>query len=139
MKNYLSTFIGVVGSMIAGLLGGWDMSIQTLLMFQVFDYASGLIVAGVFHNSPKTENGAIESKAGWKGLIRKGVTLGIVMMANRLDMQLGTTYIRDGVCIAFITNELISIVENCGLMGITMPDVIKNGLEVLTKEKSNHV
>ena len=45
------------------------------------DYLTGLIVAGVFHKSTKTKNGALESKAGFKGLCRKAVILLIVLMA----------------------------------------------------------
>jgi toxin secretion/phage lysis holin len=46
-----------------------------------------------------------------------------------------TTFIRDGVVIAFIANETISIVENAGLMGIPIPPVITNAIEVLKKKK----
>ena len=60
--------IGCVGSVIASLFGGWDAALVTLLIFMGVDYVTGLIVAGVFHTSEKTENGALESRAGWKGL-----------------------------------------------------------------------
>ena len=64
------------------------------------------------------------------------MTLLIVVIANRLDMQLGTSYIRDSVCIAFIVNECLSIIENAGLMGCPIPAPIKNAIEVL-KNKDN--
>ena len=78
------------------------------------DYISGLIVAGVFKNSPKTDTGSLESKAGWKGLCRKCMTLIFVLVAYRLDLVIGTNYIRDAVIIAFIANETISLVEKSG-------------------------
>lgn len=127
----LSSVLGAVGSFVAGLFGGWDASIITLLIFMLVDFLSGLIVAGVFHKSKKSESGALESRAGWKGLIKKGMTLLIVVVANRLDIQLGTTYIRDAVCIAFMVNEVISIIENAGLMGLPVPKVISNAIELL--------
>lgn len=136
MKFGVMSFLGVVGSFIASIFGGWDTSIITLLIFMLIDFISGLVLAGVFHKSKKTESGALESKAGWKGLIKKGMTLLIVVIANRLDLQLGTTYIRDGVCIAFISNELISIIENAGLMGLPIPKIITNAIELL-KHKDN--
>lgn len=37
--------------------------------------------------------------------------------------------------IAFMTNEVISIIENAGLMGIPLPKAVTNALEVL-KNKS---
>lgn len=64
------------------------------------DYVTGLIVAGVFHTSEKTENGTLESRAGWKGLCRKGVTLLVVLVACRLDLMMGSNFIRDAVVIA---------------------------------------
>jgi toxin secretion/phage lysis holin len=99
------------------------------------DYVSGLIVAGVFHNSKKTENGTLESRAGWKGLCRKAMTLLFVLIAYRLDLALDVTYIKDTVTIGFMANELISIVENAGLMGIPMPDAITKAVDVLTNSK----
>lgn len=134
MKETICTVIGMAGSFIAGLFGGWDAAIGTLLLFMAVDYITGLIVAGVFHNSGKTESGALESGAGWQGLCRKGVTLLVVLVACRLDLIMGSNFIRDGVVIAFIANETISIVENAGLMGVPMPGVILQAIEVLKKK-----
>lgn len=61
MKEWICTVIGVAGSFIASLFGGWDAALATLVIFMAIDYITGLIVAGVFHNSGKTENGALES------------------------------------------------------------------------------
>ena len=118
----------------AGAVGGFDAAMITLLIFMTADYITGLLVAGVFHDSPKSETGALESKAGFKGLVRKGMTLLFVLIACRLDMILGVNYIRDAVCIAFIVNELISIVENGGLMGVPIPEPIMDAIEVLKKK-----
>ncbi|MGN1130458.1 MAG: holin family protein, partial [Ruminococcus sp.] len=73
--------------------------------------------------------------AGWKGLCRKGVTILVVLVAYRLDLLIGTNYIRDAVVIAFCANELISIVENCGLMGLPLPKPIVKAIDIL-KNKS---
>ena len=134
MKEGLCTGIGVVGGFIASLFGGWDAALITLLTFMAIDYVSGLVVAGVFHNSSKTETGTLESKAGWKGLCRKCMTLLFVLIAYRLDLALGVAYIRDAVIIGFMANELISIVENAGLMGLPLPAVITKAIDVLTKK-----
>lgn len=134
MKNVICTSIGVVGSVIASLFGGWTASLTTLLIFMGIDYVSGLIVAGVFHNSPKTETGALESRAGLKGLIRKFSMLLFVLIGHRLDVAVGSTYIRDAICIAFMANELLSIVENAGLMGVPIPAVITNAIDILKKK-----
>lgn len=134
MKEGICTGIGVIGSFIASMFGGWDAGIKTLVLFMAIDYISGLAVAGLFQNSNKTTTGKLESVAGWKGLCRKGMTLLFVLIAYRLDLALGVEYIRDAVIIGFMANELISIVENAGLMGLPLPAVIKKAINVLTKK-----
>ena len=131
LKTMICTGIGIVGSTVAAAFGGWDAAMITLISMMVIDYLTGVLVAGVFHNSPKTENGTLESKAGWKGLCRKGVTLLIVLVAARLDIILGTGVIRDAVIIGYIANEIISIIENAGLMGVPIPAAIEKAIEVL--------
>ena len=137
MKNLFYTIIGVLGSPLTSLFGGWDDAIVTLLIFMAVDYITGLIVAGVFHASNKSPNGSLESRAGWKGLCRKGVTLLVVLVATRLDMAIGTHYIRDAVVIAFVANEALSIIENAGLMGIPIPEVIIRMIDVLKKHSED--
>lgn len=141
MKEGICTGIGVVGSFIASLFGGWDAALITLLIFMGIDYISGLTVAGVFHASKKTESGTLESRAGWKGLCRKCMTLLFVLVAYRLDIAIGVSYIRDAVIIGFMANELISIAENAGLMGVPLPTIITRAIDILTKksnEDANH-
>lgn len=133
-KEMLCTGIGAVGGAIASFFGGWDQALMTLIIFMAIDYISGLIVAGVFHNSKKTSTGTLESRTGWKGLCRKCMTLLFVLVAYRLDLAIGVDYIRDAVIIGFIANELISIVENAGLMGIPLPAVITGAIDILTRK-----
>lgn len=139
MKEGICTMIGIIGSGIAALFGGFDAALITLVIFMGIDYITGLIVAGVFHKSCKTENGALESLAGWKGICRKGVTLLVVLVACRLDLIMGSNFIRDAVVIAFIANETISIIENAGLMGIPIPSVIIKAIEVLKKKSEDEI
>ena len=61
MKEAVCTSIGIVGSMIASLIGGWDAPMQVLIICMIVDYISGIVVAGVFHASKKSENGALKS------------------------------------------------------------------------------
>ncbi len=134
MKNGICTAVGVVGGFVASLFGGWDAALTTLLLFMVIDFISGLVVAGVFHNSTKSETGTLQSFAGWKGLCRKCMTLLFVLIAYRLDLAIGVNYIRDTVIIGFIANELISIIENAGLMGLPLPEVITQAIDILKKK-----
>ena len=127
--------IGVVGSVIAEVFGGWDAAMITLVTLMIIDYIMGVLVAAVWHNSPKSETGTLESRAGWKGLCRKGVVLLIVLVAARLDIVLGTSNIvRNAAIIGYSANELISIVENAGLMGVPIPGIIQKAIDVLQKK-----
>lgn len=135
-KNIMCAVLGVIGSSISTLFGGWDAALTTLIIFMAIDYISGIVVAGVFHKSSKSDTGGLNSHIGWQGICRKGITLAIVLIACRLDLLIGTSYIKDAVIIAFCANELISIVENAGLMGLPIPDVIIKAIDVL-KEKSD--
>ena len=137
-KNILVTIIGILGSAITSIFGGWSAAMTTLVIFMAIDYLTGLITAGVFHKSTKTDSGTLESRAGFKGLCRKGAMLLIVLVACRLDLTLSTTYIKDAVIIAFIANEAISIIENAGLMGVPMNDTLKNAIDVLQKKGSGN-
>ena len=133
IKDGVLGFIGVIGGIIASALGGWDALISTLALFMGIDYIAGIIVAGVFKKSDKTADGGLESRAGWKGLCRKGVELLIVVVANHLDviLGLGNNFVRNVVTITFITNEALSIIENAGLMGVPIPPIITDAITVL--------
>lgn len=135
MKIHVCTAAGMLGSFLAYLLGGWDEALITLIIFMTIDYITGLMVAGVFKKSRKTETGGLESNAGFKGLCRKCMILLFVLIGVKLDLVLGIDYIRNTVIIAFITNELISIVENAGLMGLPIPKVIIDAIDVLKKKE----
>lgn len=135
MKHGICAALGMLGSLIAGAFGGWDGAFITLLIFMAVDYISGLAVALVFRKSPKTKSGGGSSSVGWKGLCRKGMTLLIVLVAYRLDLILGVSYIRDTVMIGFIANETISITENAGLMGVPLPRVIQRAIDILNDKE----
>ena len=130
-KAVLMGGAAIAGGAISQAFGGWDSAMMTLLIFMAIDYLSGLIVAGVFHSSDKSETGTLNSAACWQGLLKKGMTLIIVLVAARLDIVLGTAFVRDAVVIAYIVNETISIIENAGLMGLPVPDVIMQAIEQL--------
>lgn len=134
IKTTLLAIVGTVGSLVANLLGGWDTALQTIIIFMAIDYVTGLIVAGVFKKSTKTDTGTLESKAGWKGLCRKGMTLLIILVAAQLDIVTGTEVIRNAVIIGYIANEALSIIENAGLMGLPIPKFLKNAIDILKKK-----
>ena len=130
MKEWICMIAGIVGGFITTLLGGWDSALATLVVFMGIDFVTGLVTAAM-GKSKHSRSGALNSKAGWIGLAKKFCILLMVAVGVRIDILLGTTYIRDTVCISFCLNELLSIIENATLMGIPFPPVIKKAIDVL--------
>lgn len=130
MKEWICMIAGIVGGFITTLLGGWDSALSTLVIFMGIDFVTGVVTAAM-GKSKHSKSGALNSKAGWIGLAKKFCILLMVVVGVRIDILLGTTYIRDTVCISFCLNELLSIIENTTLMGIPFPPVIKKAIDVL--------
>lgn len=136
MKTLILAVLASLGGMLVEALGGWDMTLKALLCFMAADYGTGLLLAGVFRRSPKTQAGALSSSAGFRGLLRKGCILLLVLMAVLLDQAAGTGCIRTAVCLFFMANEGLSVLENLGLMGVPYPAFLRNMLEAL-RQKSD--
>ena len=109
--------------------------LTTLVLCMALDYLTGMLAAGIFHKSKKSAQGGLESRSGWKGLCRKGISLLIVLVAYRLDLIAGTDFICNAVMAAYLVNELLSITENIGLMGVPVPKVLTGEIDLL-KQKS---
>lgn len=131
MRERFITVMAGVGSALAYFVGGVDTLFSILCLLLIIDFLSGVIVAGVFHNSVKTESGKLNSAISFKGLCKKCYVLVLVGTSHLLDVALGTNFIRGGVILAFISNETISIIENATLMGIPIPNALKKALDVL--------
>ena len=126
---------GLALSIIQRFFGGFDLLLQTLVVLMAIDLLTGLIRAIVFRKSDKTESGRLSSLAGIQGLFKKASCFLLIIAAVYLDALLGTnTLTRDAVIIAFCLNELISILENVGCIGIKMPAPLVNALEILSKK-----
>ena len=132
MKNGLCSYIGIVGGIISAIFGGWNAALTTLVIFMAIDYLSGIVLAGVFRKSPKSASGALDSKAGLLGLLRKAGMLCIVIVAVRLDIMCALDgVLRTGVIFALVANEAISITENIGAMGVPLPRSLMRAIERL--------
>lgn len=130
MKSIIISVSGIIGSVISYLVGGWDTAVIVLGIFMVIDLITGWIL-GLFHKSKKTDSGGLSSKVGFIGLAKKCFVFLLIIVAHFLDVILGVDFVRDGVCIAFVSNETISIIENCGLLGVPIPAPIKKAIDLL--------
>jgi toxin secretion/phage lysis holin len=129
-KFGILTVLGAIGGFLSELFGGWDSGLVTFIIFASIDYITGFMV-GILQKSPKSENGSLDSRIGFKGLCKKGVMLLMILIAVRLDLMTGSDYIRDAVIIGLSINELVSITENAGLIGVPIPPIITKVIDVL--------
>lgn len=134
IKNGILAGLAVFGSFAANALGGWDAAMQVLVALMVADYVTGILVAAVWHKSAKSESGTLDSKAGFKGLLKKAMILLVVWLGVLLDGAMGTNYIRTMAVLFFVGNEGISLLENLGLMGVPYPEFLRKALEALHEQ-----
>lgn len=131
IKNSVLCFMAAAGSAIANYLGGWDSALKVLVAMMAADYLTGVLVALIWRKSNKTDDGTLSSKAGFKGLCKKGVIILIVWLAVLLDDAMGANYVRTAVMLFFIGNEGVSLLENIGLMGVPYPQFLQKALQAL--------
>lgn len=136
MDKILQTARVLFSMVLSYLFGGFDCLMQLLCIVMTIDFVSGVMVATVFHKSPKTKSGAVNSKAATKGLMRKVGQLLLIVMITRLSVAVGDGYFcRNTAILFFAAGECISILENMGLMGVKYPEWLAKGLEMLQNSK----
>lgn len=134
LKVYILAGLSVFISAVGHGLGGWDAKLILLLSMMVADYITGVLIAAFWKKSNKSETGTLSSKAGFRGLCKKGVILLVVWIGTQLDAATGTEYIRTAFVLFYTGNEGISLIENLGLMGVPYPPAMKKALEALREK-----
>ncbi|MDO6662044.1 phage holin family protein [Bacillus thuringiensis] len=128
----IKTFVTSFGGFCGYFLGGWDTLLEILVILSVVDYITGILVAG-YH-------GSLKSEIGFRGISKKVMLFLIVGVTARLDVAIGSnSTIREAAIFFFIGNELLSILENAGRMGIKLPDILNNAIEILGRKASKGV
>lgn len=111
------------------LFGGWDVLINLLLLLVVVDWLSGFGAAWM--------RGELKSRIGFKGIIRKVTIFVIVAVAHFIDQALGSLrYFQDAVIFFYLANELLSVIENVGKMGLPMPDILRNAVQIFESKQT---
>lgn len=135
LKTLLSGYIGVIwSSAVYVLFGNVTDELKTLSLLILLDLICGVMTAAVFHTSSKTSTGRLSSTAMTKGICKKIGIFIFVVIGHIIDSTLHITYIMYAVEICFIIEEIISITEKLGLMGLNLPTPIQNGLDILNKK-----
>lgn len=132
MDTFYKSVIAVAGGVVGFLFGGWSVLLTILLVLVIVDYFSGLFAAGI--------NGEVKSRTGMIGIARKVFIFVMVAVAHMVDLLLIENSIEMGFLVMTVTivfyciNELISITENAGKMGVYVPEPITKAIEVLKQQ-----
>lgn len=123
------SIVAGAGAVAGYLYGGWDTLLQVLLIFVIVDYLTGIIAGGT--------NGKLNSKVGFRGILKKVLIFIIVAVAHWVDVAVGVALgedvaiFRNATIFFYLANELLSITENAGQMGVPIPEKLLNAVEVL--------
>lgn len=133
----MSIVTGTIGSLLINLIGKPTEDLIILLVLMTIDLIVGFLISAIWQKSTKTDSGKLSSSVMFKGIVKKFLTLVIVVIAYQLDILLAMNVIRHIVIIAFIVEEVLSITENIAITGIKIPAIITKALDVLEKEVKN--
>ncbi len=118
--NKLSMIIGLIGGWLAGILGGWDALLKTIVFLIIADYITG-VIKGIYTKT-------LSSEIGFKGILKKFMVIIVIAVSYRLQILLGEAIkLREIVIIFFICNEGLSLLENAAVL-IPIPEKLKSAL-----------
>lgn len=127
MKTFINNIISILATYFVYLVGGIDIAFVSLIVIMALDYITGVMSA--------IYNKKLNSKIGYKGIIKKASYLLIIALSVILDRLLGQTgSVRTLVIYFFVANDGISILENVAEMNIPLPKKLKELLEQLKKD-----
>jgi toxin secretion/phage lysis holin len=130
MNMQLGIVTAALGSVISFSFGIWPESLTVLLVLMGIDYISGVAAA------IKT-GGGLSSKTGFWGLAKKGLILLVILLAHRIDLLLGTEMVMGGAIMFYLVNELLSVIENYGRLGLPLPEGIRRIIRMLRNSQDN--
>lgn len=133
LKNIVSVTAGTIGSLLINLIGKPTDDLMILLLLMIIDLITGTLVSAVWHKSSKTKSGKLSSRVMFKGVVKKVLTLVIVVIAYQLDILLGINVIRYIAIIMLIIEEILSIIETITLTGLKVPAIITKALDILER------
>ena len=139
MDGFLKSGLAWCTGVAVYFIGGFDLFLEALLVCMLIDYMMGLTVAGLYQRSEKSDTGGLNSFVGWMGISKKITSLLFVIIGVELQKITGLVGIREGIIIALVLNELISIIENAGLMGVPVPKPLTDVIDVLKNKESADV
>lgn len=137
----VAEILAAIGGAIASFFVNMPPLVWILIGVMSLDFITGLI-CGIMGKSKKTENGYLASHEAFKGLMKKMLIIFVVVLAACLDYAVsvgaGITFeaVTGATCLWFIASEGLSILENVASMGVPVPKILLNLLEIM-REKGN--
>lgn len=128
MEKTVKWFAAAAGA-VAGLFMRMPIAVRLLVLLMGLDYLSGVGVA-LLGKSPKSEGGALSSRVGFAGLMRKAMILIVILLAAVLDNLTGSAACTGAAAMFYIVNESLSILENAVLLGVPVPQKLTQALDV---------
>lgn len=124
----IKTGIGVIGGFISWMVGGLGLAFVILLGLMALDFLSGFMVGIV-----KKE---LSSSIGTAGLFKKIYIIILIGAAHMIEVSVikSTGVVTDGIVVAYIIIEFLSIVENGGKLGVPIGP-LKNVVAVLKNQQ----
>ncbi|MFL0495709.1 holin family protein [Priestia megaterium] len=129
MEQILKWLLTTSGGVIAFLFGAWSTMLNILIALMVIDYLSGMAAASI--------NGELKSRVGLMGIARKVFIFAMVAVSHLVDLLLIENKIEVGylamsvVISAYCINEVVSIIENAGKMGVYVPEPLIKAIAIL--------
>lgn len=117
-----------VGTAIGYFLGGFDIMMITLLVFIMIDYITGVMCAII--------NKKLSSKIGYKGIFKKMLIIILIGLVNLLGKSINIDGLRYVAISFYVANEGLSIIENASIIGVPIPQKIKDILKQLRNKGS---
>ena len=139
MWKKVTEVLAAIGGAIASFFVNMPPLVWILIGVMSIDYVTGLI-CGAMGKSKKTETGYLASHEAWKGLLKKGVILLVVLLASLLDMAVSKgngiqfEVTLGATCLWFIASEGLSILENVASMGVPVPKILLKVLEIMREK-----
>jgi toxin secretion/phage lysis holin len=127
--NKLMWVLGGILSLIFLITGGEDKMVECLSILMLIDYITGVAKAVIIEK--------VNSKAGFKGLLKKMVMISVVVLAYQIDLLFDGKFAIKSLTVGILlSNEGLSILENASICGVPIPEKLKNILEQYKDSKN---
>ena len=123
---------GLVGAVVAFTFGGWSQLLSIFLVVILIDYITGVLAA-------IKDGTGLNSKIGFWGITRKALMFIVILLAHQMDILLGQDLgvVKSGAIYFYMANELISITENYGRLGLPLPKKVTRIIKILKNKDTS--